>query len=305
LPAGTGWTRIRVQYKNLNAKPTPNAYLTPLAICFFAICLSLDAQQTPVQRQFEHLAEQTAKKVAKTDARRILTTPLSGCLGEPQLCANFDTVLRTNLERQVAGVQFIDRDEAVKHLAEHGFLSVDAYMGALDSVGYDVGAEVVIGENFQRNRNTCHLHTTVTDAKHHYALGDFSKDVPCTVATKTKLSLLKDPASGVFLIVPLPELPDTPTDESHIVYPSCLSCPDPHYTGDAKERGIQGTVRILITVTDHGTVENAKGLGAVEVGLAMASVRAVSGWQLKPAVGPDGKPFPARVPVEVTFRLLP
>jgi len=265
----------------------------------------VNAQQTPVQRQIEHLAEQTAKKVAKTDGRRILTTPLSGCLGEPELCANFDTVLRTNLERLVAGAQFIDREEAIKHLADHGFLSVDAYMGALDSVGYVAGAEVVIGEDFQRNRNACHLHTTVTDAKHHYALGDFSTDVPCTVASKTKLSLLKDPASGVFLIVPLPELSDSPSDESHIVYPSCLSCPDPHYTGDAKARGIQGSVRILITVTDQGTVENATGLGAVEVGLALASIRAVSGWRLKPAVGPDGKPFPARVPVEVTFRLLP
>jgi len=287
----------------VKGKRTTNVYPTLLAICFFSISLSLDAQQTPVLRQFDHLAEQTAKKVAKTDARRILTTPLSGCLGEPQLCANFDTVLRTNLEKQVAGTQFIERDEALKHLADHGFLGIDAYMGALDNVGYDAGAEMVIGEDFQRNRNTCHLRTTITDAKHHYALGDFSTAVPCAVATKTKLSLLKDPASGAFMIVPLPELPDTPASESHIVYPSCLSCPDPHYTGDAKERGIQGSVRILITVTDHGTVENAIGLGVVDVGLGMASIRAVSGWQLKPAVGPDGKPFPARVPVEITFQL--
>jgi TonB family protein len=305
LLAGTGWTRIRVQYKNVNRKTTPNLYLTLIAISIFGISLSLDAQQTQIQRQIEHLAEQTAKKVAKTDARRILTTPLSGCLGEPQLCADFDTVLRTNLQKQIADAQFIDRGDAVKHLADHGFLSIDAYMGALDNVGYDAGAEMVIGENFQRNRNTCHLNTTVVYAKHHYDLGDFSTDVPCTAATKTKLSLLKDPASDVFLIVPLPELPDTPSDESRIVYPSCLSCPDPHYTGDAKERGIQGSVQILITVTDHGAVENAMGLGTVEVGLAMASIRAVSGWQLKPAVGPDGKPFPARVKVEVTFRLLP
>lgn len=303
--AGSERTRIRVQYKNVSGKTTPNLYLALLAISILGTCPSSDAQQTQVQRQFEHLAEQTAKKVAKTDAHRILTTPLSGCLGEPRLCADFDTVLRTNLEKQIADAQFINRDDAVKHLADDGFLSIDAYMGALDNVGYEAGAEVVIGENFQRNRNSCHLQTTVTYAKHHYDLGNFSTDVPCTVATKTKLSLLKDPASGVFLIVPLPELPDSPSDESHIVYPSYLSCPDPHYTGDAKERGIQGSVQILITVTDHGTVENAKGLGAVEVGLAMASIRAVSGWQLKPALGPDGKPFPSRVKIEVTFRLLP
>ena len=276
-----------------------------LATWFLTLCVSLGAQQSPVQRQFDKLAEKVVKNVTKTDAVSILTTPLSGCLGEPQFCADFDGVLRTSVQRQIPGAKFIDRDDAVKHLADHGFLSIDAYMGALDSVGRDAGAEVVIGENFERNRNTYHLKATITYAKHLYALGESSIDVPCTEATKTKLSLLKDPESGVFMIVPLPESSDAPSVESRIAYPSCLSCPDPHYTRDAKVRGVQGSVRILFTVTDQGTVENVKVLGAVEEGLAMASIKAVSGWKLKPAAGPDGKPFPARVPVEITFRLLP
>lgn len=279
-------------------------YLMFMATWLLSPCVSLAAQQSPEQRQFDKLAEKVVKNVTKTDATSILTTPLSGCLGEPQFCADFDAVLRTSVQRQFPGAKFIDRDDAVKHLVDHGFLMIDSYMGALDSVGRDAGAEVVISENFERNRNTCHLKATITDAKHLYALGDVSIEIPCTEATKTKLSLLKDPASGVSMIVPLPEVSDAESVYSHITYPSCVSCPDPHYTGDAKARGIQGSVRILFTLTDQGAVENAKVLGAVEEGLAMASIRAVSGWKLKAAVGPDGKPFPARVPVEITFRLL-
>lgn len=277
-------------------------YLMLLATWF--PCVSLAAQQSPVQRQFDKLAKEVVKNVTKTDAVSILTTPLSGCLGEPQLCADFDAVLRTSLQRQIPGAKFIDRDDAEKHLADHGFLSIDAYLGALNSVGQDAGAEVVIGENFERNRNTCNLKSTVTDVKHLYELGEFSTDVSCTVVNKTTLSLLKDPSSSVYLIVPLPESSDKGSVDPRIAHPKCLSCPDPHYTGDAKARGIQGSVRILVTITDQGTVENAKVLGAVEVGLAMASIRTVSGWKLKPAAGPDGKPFPVRVPVEITFRLL-
>lgn len=282
-------------------RPIPLMCLATWVLC---VVLPLGAQQSPAQRQFDKLTEKIVKNVAKTDAISILTTPLSGCLGQPQLCADFDALLRTSLERQIPGVKFIDRDDAVKHLGDYGFLSIDAYAGALDNVAQNVGAQVVIDETFQRNRNNCNMKATVADAKHHYELGEFSTDIPCIVATKTRLSLVKDAASGVFLIVPLPETSDPSPVDSHIGYPQCVSCPDPHYTGDARSRGIQGSVRILLTVTNQGNVENPKVLGAVEDGLAMASIRAVSGWKMKPAEGPDGQAFPARVSVEITFRLL-
>ena len=282
--------------------PTHGISLVSTIMFLFMPLTGLNAQVPP---QIDRLAAQTAKKVAKTDARRILTTPLSGCLGAPQLCAEFDAVLRANLEKVIPDAKFIQREEAVKHLSDHGFLGVDAYMGALDDVASDAGAEVVVGEDFQQRRGVCILRTTLADAKHLFSLGVFSAGISCSsVQIKTALSLLRDPSSGVSLIVPLPQLSDDPPGASPIRYPSCLSCPDPHYTGYAKEKRIQGSVQILITVTERGTVENARAIGAVEVDLELASLRAVSGWQLKPAVGADGKPFRVRIPVEMTFRLL-
>jgi TonB family protein len=287
-------------------KTNVSTYSILIIINIVILCMPLNGLNAQVPKQIERLAAQTAKKVAKTDTHRILTTPLAGCLGAPQLCDEFDAVLHTNLEKLIPDVKFIQREEAVKHLTDHGFLGVDAYMGALDDVASDAGAEVVIGEDFQRKGRGCDLRTTVTDAKHLYALGDLATGISCSaVLTKTTLSLLKDPISGVSMIVPLPQLLDVPAGASPIHFPSCVSCPDPHYTGDAKQKGIQGSVRILITVTEQGAVENARAVGGVEVGLELASLRAVSGWHLKPATDSDGKPFPARVPVEVTFRLLP
>lgn len=279
---------------------------TLLAINFVMLSMPLSGLNAQASAQIEHLATQTAKKVAKTDAREILTTPLSGCLGAQELCAEFDSALHANLEKMIPDSKFIQREDAVKHLTDHGFLGVDAYMGALDDVASDAGADLVVGEDFQRKGKGCSLRTTVTDAKHHYALGDYSTNISCSeVPTKTTLSVLKDPLSRVFMIVPLPQVEDVPLGNFRIHYPSCIRCPDPHYTGDAKEKHIEGSVRILVTVTEQGTVENAIILGGVEVGLELASLRAVSGWLLKPATGFDGKPFPARVQVEVTFRLIP
>lgn len=186
---------------------------------------------------------------------------------------------------------------------------MDAYLGALDNVASDAGAEVVVGENFQRKPSSCKFHITVSDAKHLYALEDLDAGISCSAApAKTILSLLKDPATGVSLVVPLPRPPDAPPGPSLVRYPSCVppgGCPEPRYTGFARQKGLQGAVHILMTVTEQGTVEDATALGAIDEGLARASVETVGGWHPHAAIGPDGKPFRARGPVEVDFRLLP
>jgi TonB family protein len=77
-----------------------------------------------------------------------------------------------------------------------------------------------------------------------------------------------------------------------------------HYAGEVP-RGIQGLVQILITVSAQGTVEDARVVGAVEQDMVPASLRAVNDWKLKPAVGADGVPFPARVMVALRFTARP
>ena len=166
------------------------------------------------------------KKVAKTDARRILTTPLVGCLGEPELCSQLDAALRSEVEKAISSSRFTLREEAVKRLSNHGFLSIDAYSGALDNVASDVGTDVVISEDFRRQKSDhCEVRTTVVVAKHHFALAEFGSHIPCpSRATNRGASLLKDPETGAFLIVPAFESPGF----TRVQGPSCVSCPDPH-----------------------------------------------------------------------------
>lgn len=185
-------------------------------------------------------------------------------------------------------------------------MAIDAYMGALELVASYAGAEVVVEEELRWEHHKCQLHTRVVEAKRLYALADLMGDIPCSMLpAKTKVAALKDTMTGVSMIAVVPDVSDAHPDASPILYPTCVSCPDPHYSGYAKERRVQGSVRLLITVTDQGTVQNARVLGGVEEGLERVSLDAVRGWQFKPAICPDGKPFPVRVPVEVTFRLVP
>ncbi|MGB6546356.1 MAG: energy transducer TonB [Candidatus Acidiferrales bacterium] len=92
--------------------------------------------------------------------------------------------------------------------------------------------------------------------------------------------------------------------EGGVGYPSCLYCPRPSYSDEARKAKYQGTVMLQAVITPDGRgiqIQVVKGLG---LGLDEKAIEAVKGWRFKPAVGPDGKPVATLVPIEVTFRLL-
>ena len=87
-------------------------------------------------------------------------------------------------------------------------------------------------------------------------------------------------------------------------YPTCLYCPKPQYSDEARKAKYQGVVLLEAVVTPDGRgiqIQVVKGLG---LGLDEQAVEAVKGWRFKPASGPDGKPVATLTEIEVTFRLL-
>jgi TonB family protein len=87
-------------------------------------------------------------------------------------------------------------------------------------------------------------------------------------------------------------------------YPSCVYCPEPQYSEDARKAKDQGTVLLEVVIQPDGhasDVEIVKGPG---LGLEEKAVEAVRTWRFKPALGPNGKPVATITPIEVNFRLL-
>jgi protein TonB len=85
--------------------------------------------------------------------------------------------------------------------------------------------------------------------------------------------------------------------------PSCIYCPNAQFSDEAVKAKFQGTVTLSIVITADGRateIHVAKGLG---LGLDENAVAAVRAWRFKPALGPNGKPAPVRMNVEVVFHL--
>ncbi len=87
-------------------------------------------------------------------------------------------------------------------------------------------------------------------------------------------------------------------------YPSCLYCPEPQYSEDARKAKYQGTVVLEVIIHPDGHATNIRIVKGPGLGLEEKAVEAVRTWRFKPARGPDGKPVATLTPIEVTFRLL-
>lgn len=87
-------------------------------------------------------------------------------------------------------------------------------------------------------------------------------------------------------------------------WPTCLECPRPEPSEEARQKKAEGLVLLDVTVTPDGRAESIVVLRSPGYGLDQKAVEAVSRWKFKPANGPDGKPVAVRVQIEVSFHFL-
>jgi len=88
-----------------------------------------------------------------------------------------------------------------------------------------------------------------------------------------------------------------------VTAPSPIYKPEPGYTPEARQAGIEGKMTLAIVVDAQGNVtdvqETSEGLGG---GLDKSAMDAVKTWRFTPATR-NGVPVPVRVMVEVSFHL--
>ena len=87
-------------------------------------------------------------------------------------------------------------------------------------------------------------------------------------------------------------------------FPTCVYCPAPKYTSEAKQLKMAGSLVVAVTVEADGTTHDIQLRRGLGFGLDEAGVEAVSRWRFNPALDKEGNPIATRVTIEVAFRLL-
>jgi TonB family protein len=88
-----------------------------------------------------------------------------------------------------------------------------------------------------------------------------------------------------------------------VTVPTCVHCPIPNYSEEARTAKYQGTVVLQVVITPEGRAANISVVKGPGMGLEQMAIEAVKGWRFRPAVGPDGQAVATLVPIMVTFRL--
>jgi TonB family protein len=219
-----------------------------------------------------------------------------------QLCETLDSTLRAELSKSIPGIQIVDKEDVTRELKTLGFLSIDAYDELLlRSLASDMGAEIVVIDNLVRESLNYEVSSKVVNVSGDKEIGTFKAKIPrSTSDNEDKPFLIKDAESGVSLIVAR----QNSAYSRPPFYPACMKCPNPDYPEEARKNGREGVIAFLVTISDQGMAEQISLIKTFDAGLTVNAIQTIRGWRFKPAIGPDGKPFPARVPVEVTYRLL-
>jgi phage baseplate assembly protein gpV len=245
-------------------------------------------------QEIEKLAARTAQRIEEAHPQSIVLAMREGCVLDPQLCTDFEVRLRTELEKALPSLQFTGHDKAVGLLKENGFFSIDGYNArALRLAALATQSELLVTENLLWTTDGYSLTSEVREAAKDISVTEFNAfkvKVPRTTPDSDgKPLLLPDPENGVSTIV-FRGKPKPP-----FRYPACDRCPNP------PNLGIPGSVELMGTITVRGTVESISVLKSTDARLTDKGVKMARSWRYKPGIDVNGRPFAARVDIEVTY----
>jgi protein TonB len=88
-----------------------------------------------------------------------------------------------------------------------------------------------------------------------------------------------------------------------ITSPTCIVCPYPIYTDEARHVKVQGTVTLQVLVDAQGKAAEIRVVRGVGYGLEERAAQTVRGWKFRPAQDAARRPVAAWVTIEAVFRL--
>jgi TonB family protein len=271
--------------------------------CLVAALLCWGMFSAPARAQVpplvENLAQSTVEKVPRGTGR-VLIVPSGSCIRSEEICRQLEGALRVALGRAYPGMQFVAREELVRMLKASGLLAVDAYNTVvLNLAASQIGADVFVVMELRREKEGYRIVSSVNAAKQRKRLAELeSKELLPLVSADEGPVYITDADSGVLLFVSGIAGPSDPVTRA-----LCEFCPAPRLTREMVARRQTGSVTVLATVTEQGSIADIRVIQSSSPVLADLTVQAVQGWRYKPAVAPDGRAFATRTMIETKFTI--
>jgi TonB family protein len=251
------------------------------------------------QPELDALAARIGKRIPVSDRKRVVVGSFRR-IGQKWNEAGFRPGRRLSerFAKALAGVRPdlevipLQRLSALK--PPSGLQSIDIYEPyAGDLFAYQAGADLFVFGEYNLEKGALRLDLRVFDmASGKKLLQESGKlslgDLPEPPQTEP----IRDPLTGVYL-----------SGVGGVSFPKCVLCPNPRYTDEARQKGASGNLSLRATITEQGNATDLVIVKPFCCGLDQASIQMIKTWKFAPAQGPDGKPVPARITIEMSFRI--
>lgn len=189
----------------------------------------------------------------------------------------------------VAGHAGFDVDLSRLHLTVEDLTPTDSFRDAASKIG----VEVLVTGSLRKQGNSYFLQVTPVRVAS-------AEWLPTLTATVQSNEFFES------IFMPLP--PDVPVLTGKGVapdlsMPSCVYCPDPSYSDQARRAKFNGAAVFQVLVSPDGRAQQVRATKLVGYDLDEQAFYAIKKWKFRPAKNKDGTPVAVVVPVEVTFRL--
>jgi TonB family protein len=252
----------------------------------------------PIDSAISGLAARVAEILRKAHAKKIIVAELQGPDGQSHPVGKYlADRLSESLQKDFPGLEVIDRSQQAANASDDpDFGSPSKVMEKTRAWARALGAHFVIMGSFAKYPQGIGVSLSASPCSESSSLLEVSNGlVPITDEIAALSSdTIPSPKNGI---------PRGGTCGTTI--PTCVHCPTPAYSDQARAAKFQGAIVLEAVVNANGQIGQIKVLKGVGLGLDENAIKTVKKWKLKPALGPDGHPVAVLAPIEVTFRLFP
>ncbi|MGH9864350.1 MAG: energy transducer TonB [Candidatus Acidiferrales bacterium] len=272
-------------------------------VALFCLAIPSFAQQEQIDALAAKTASAIAKSLRKSSGSRLVivvfSEPSTGPTGlGAKLADEFTSALTAHGISLMSSATF--QATVQREKVSPSALTNRETAGCIAS---DAGAEVVVDGILRPTGNKIELAVSAIRARD-------AKEI-----FKTKIDFDHSPEIDKLESEKLPSGP-TPVDAKKptegtaeggakgYTLPKCLYCPTPKYADRAFRMREKGTIVLDLILGTDGRAHSVTVLRGLSCGLDQQALDAVENvWRFKPANGPDGKPAPVHMLIEVDFNI--
>ena len=264
-----------------------------------ALIIGVLLSASPSFAQFpklDDLASETLKEIKRLKPRRVAVADFRSSDGASLQQGHYFALSLSTLLQDLAKQDFVvashtgfDGDLSRLHLTVEALARGDSLRDAASKIA----VEVLITGSVQKRGNSYFLQVMPVRVAS-------AKWLPTITTTVQSNEFFES------IFMPLPsEVPvltgkDVAPDVS---MPSCLYCPNPSYSDQARRAKFNGSGMFQVLVSPDGRAQQIRATKLIGYDLDEQAFYAIKEWKFRPATNKDGIPVAVIVPVEVTFRL--